>query len=114
MVNRLNGKKILSFTLGLIILKPIFDLDWRWPLFYIGSIPIQFHRVVAFVVPCIITIVLILRLFFMRYAKISFNIFAVWFLISITITLFLQININSIDEYIRTYNFFISSFFNPI
>lgn len=95
------------FTLWLIILKPIFDLDWRWPLFYVGSIPIPFHRIVAFVVPAVITIFLILRLFLNASIRLNNNIFAIIFLVSITITLFFQKNVYSIDEYVRSYSFFI-------
>ncbi len=107
MANKLTDKTILNFTLWLIILKPIFDLAWRWPLFYISSIPIPFHRIVAFVVPAIITVVLILRLLLNRSISVNNNVFAIIFLILITITLFLQKNLYSMNEYIRTYNFFI-------
>jgi len=107
MVNKLTDKANLSFVLWLIILKPIFDLDWKWPLFYIGSIPIPFHRIVAFVVPVIITIVLILRLLLNSSIRLNNNIFTIIFLVSITITLFFQKNVYSIDEYVRSYSFFI-------
>ena len=90
MANKFTDKVIMSFMLGLIILKPIFDLDWRWPLFYVGSIAIPFHRIVAFGVPAIITVFLILRLLLNASVRINNNIFAIFFLISITITLFFQ------------------------
>lgn len=107
MVNKLTDKTILSFMLGLIILKPIFDLDWRWPLFYLGPIAIGFHRIVAFGVPAIITVFLILRLLLNASVRINNNIFAIFFLVSMTITLFFQKNVYSVDEYVRSYNFFI-------
>ena len=107
MANRLTDKTILSFALWLIILKPIFDLDWRWPLFYVGSIAIPFHWIVAFTVPAILTVFLSLRLISKRAIQLNNNIFAVIFLFSITITLIFQKDIYSIDEYIRTYSFFI-------
>ena len=98
MVNKLTDKAIVSFALWLIILKPIFDLGWKWPLFYVSSIPISFHRIVAFVVPAIITIVLISRLLLNRPISVNNNIFAIIFLTLITITLFFQKNIYSMDE----------------
>lgn len=114
MLNKLTDKNILNFVLGLIIFKPIFDLDWRWPIFHIGSTPIPFHQIIAFFVPFIITIVLLLRLATQHILRINNNIFAIVFLILITITLFLKIDINSISEYIRTYSFFIIFLSVPI
>lgn len=107
MLSRLTNRKNSNFILWLIILKPIFDLDWRWPLFYIGPTPIPFHRIVAFAVPAVITILLIFRLLLNMHVKLNNNIFALIFLISITITIFFQKDIYSIDEYIRSYSFFI-------
>lgn len=107
MVNKLTDKTIMRFTLWLIILKPVFDLDWRWPLFYIGSTAIPFHRIVAFAVPAIITIVLVLRLLLNSSVRLNNNILAIFFLVSITITLYFQRNTYSIDEYVRSYSFFI-------
>jgi len=107
MVSKLTDKTIRNFVLWLIILKPIFDLDWRWPLFYIGSTAIPFHRIVAFAVPAIITIVLVLRLLLNGSVRLNSNILAIFFLVSITITLYFQRNTFSIDEYVRSYSFFI-------
>ena len=107
MLRKLTDRTILNFTLWLIILKPIFDLDWRWPLFYIGSIPIPFHRILAFIVPVMITTILVLRLFLNMPVKVNNNFPAIMFLISITITLFFQKNLYTIDEYFRSYSFFI-------
>ena len=100
-------KKWMKIVLGLIILKPIFDLDWRWPLFYISSIAIPFHRIVAFIVPIILTVILLLKLFSSHKIKINNNIFAILVLIWITFSFLLNLNIYSLDEYFRTYNFFI-------
>ncbi len=111
---RLTDKNILNFTLILIILKPLFDLDWRWPIFHINSIPIPFHQIIAAFVPFIITIVLILRLATQRILRINNNIFAIIFLILITITLFLELDINSLSEYMRIYSFFIIFLSVPI
>jgi len=101
------SKKWIRIILGLIILKPIFDLDWRWPLFYIGSIAIPFHRIVAFIVPVILTVILLLKLFSSHKIKINNDIFAILVLNWITFPSLLNFNVYSLDEYFRTYNFFI-------
>lgn len=113
-LNKLTDKNILNFVLGLIVFKPIFDLDWRWPLFYAGSIPIPFHRIIAFIVPAIITVILLLRLLMNTSVRLNNNIFAVIFLVSVTITLFLHIDLYSLDEYLRIYSFFIIFLVTPI
>lgn len=113
MINRFTDRTIINFGLWLIVLKPIFDLDWRWPLLYLGTIPILFHRIVAFAIPTIITVIFVLRLLLKKPIRINSNILAIILLLSITITLCFQRVAYSIDEYFRTYSFFIIFFFLP-
>jgi hypothetical protein len=49
------------FILMLIIAKPIFDLTWKWHLFYVGSFYVNINRIIAFLVPILLIYIVLIR-----------------------------------------------------
>ncbi|TET09975.1 MAG: hypothetical protein E3J83_01280 [Candidatus Atribacteria bacterium] len=105
MANKLTDKTIRSFVLGLIIFKPIFDLDWRWPLFFIGTTPVPFHRIVAILVPIMIIILASVKTLSGNTIYINNNKYLFFFLILVTISTIINASLNSLDEYFRILSF---------
>lgn len=105
MANKLTDKTILNFVLGLIILKPIFDLGWRWPLFSIGTIPVPFHRIIAVLVLLMIIIFALVKILSSNTIYINNNKYLFFFFILVTISTIINFSINSLVEYLRILNF---------
>ncbi|MFC2091745.1 hypothetical protein ACFLTD_03130 [Elusimicrobiota bacterium] len=107
LIKRITDRTIVKLIVWLIVLKSIFDLDWRWPFFYVGSVAMPFHRIVAFIVPVLLSFILFIRLASKKNIKVNNNIFAFLVLISISVTFISHAGLSTLNEFLRTYNFFI-------
>ena len=95
----------INIILGLIVFKQIFDLDWRWPLFFIGTTPVPFHQIVAILVPIMIIILASVKILSGNTIYVNDNKYLFFLFILVTFSTVVSISLNSLDEYLRILNF---------
>ena len=105
MINRIKENIFINIVLGLIVLKPIFDLDWRWPLFFIGAIAVPLHRIIAILVPIIIIVFTLVKIVSNRKIYVNNNKYLFFFFSLVTISTIINISVNSLNEYFRILSF---------
>lgn len=95
----------INIILGLIVFKQIFDLDWRWSLFFIGTKPVPFHQIVAILVPIMIIILASVKILSGNTIYVNDNKYLFFLFILVTFSTVVNISLNSLDEYLRILNF---------
>jgi len=111
---RITYKGVLSFVLLLIVLKPLFDLAWRWPLFYFSTFPMTLQRLIVIVVVTLLTLVLLLRIFFFMRIKLNRTFFIIMLFFLSLFAIFLNTSAIAINDFIRFYGFIILYITSPL